>query len=103
MLHGSDSKNGIGTVLLVNRSGPANVIEVHVSSSYCNTCETQHHRLSNAEYIITFILLSIADFDIWHETHKCQCEKNHEGSAGAMEPQSMLQIYRRSEEKHQLV
>ncbi|KAI0243324.1 hypothetical protein LSAT2_015918 [Lamellibrachia satsuma] len=88
---GFQSKNGVATVLSVNPRGPAKVVDVHVSSNYCNTCKTQASKLSEAE------------FNAWYENHKGRCQKNHDGSAGAMEPDGMLKIFRRSEEKHGLV
>lgn len=88
---GFQSKNGVATVLSVNPRGPAKVVDVHVSSNYCNTCKTQASKLSEAE------------FNAWYENHKGRCQKNHDGSAGAMEPDGMPIIFRCSEEKHGLV
>ena len=88
---GFQSKNGVATVLSVNPNGPAKVVDVHVCSNYCNTCQVQKSKLGEAE------------FDTWFETHVDECQKNHEGSAGSMELQGMLKIFRRSETKHGLV
>ena len=87
---GFQSKNGIATVLSVNPKGPAKVVDIHMASNYCNTCQTLRSKLSEAE------------LNTWFETHKDQCQRNHEGSAGSMEPQGMLNSFRRSEEKHEL-
>ena len=43
-----------------------------------------------------------ARFAAWFASHKPVCSKNHEGSAGQMEPASMPTIFRRSEERHHL-
>ena len=47
--------------------------------------------------------LGEAEFDTWFETHVNDCQKKHEGSAGARESQNMLKICRRSQVRHGLV
>jgi len=39
------------------------------------------------------------EFLKWHEDHEEFCVKNHEGSAGKMEVDSVLEMFKRSEEK----
>lgn len=41
-----------------------------------------------------------AEFVEWYETHKDQCSANHEGSAGKMEVDSIVEIFKRSIEKY---
>ena len=87
---GFASKNGVATVLSVNPAGPAKVVDVHVASNHCDACSKAKSRMDNAQ------------FAAWFASHKPACSKNHEGSAGQMEPAGMLTIFRRSEELHQL-
>jgi len=64
-------------------AGSSKVIDVEVLSSFCSQCAVMHSKLTTEE------------FDKWFPTH--QCAKNHHGSSGAMEPEGMLKIFRRSE------
>ena len=41
-------------------------------------------------------------FAVWYERHKPECSKNHDGSAGEMEPHGMLHAFRRSEQQYNL-
>ncbi|XP_032689786.1 uncharacterized protein LOC116853045 [Odontomachus brunneus] len=43
-----------------------------------------------------------AEYEEWAETHKDSCEKNHEGSAGKMEVDAVIEMFQRSEELHGL-
>ena len=42
------------------------------------------------------------EFDIWWESHQHECHANFFGSSGAVDPAGCLNIFRRSESKHQL-
>ena len=47
--------------------------------------------------------VSEAEFQQWFSTkRKGKCEKNHDGSAGAMEPNGTERIFRRSERQYDL-
>ena len=39
------------------------------------------------------------EFKSWYKTHEGACQKNHEGSSGAMEVMAALEIWKRSEER----
>ena len=47
--------------------------------------------------------LGEAESDTWFKNHFDKSKKNHEGSVGAMEPQSMLKVFCHSQAKHGLV
>ncbi|XP_059163145.1 uncharacterized protein LOC131946415 [Physella acuta] len=84
------SKNGVSTVLSVNPKGPPKVIDTFTSSSYCDKCSKSKKKLSPEQFLI------------WKEKHAEECEQNHVGTAGAMEPQGILKIFQRSQEKYGL-
>lgn len=86
---GFSSHNGVCTVLTGNGK---KVLDVEVMSTYCNHCAKQKK------------ILNAAQFAMWHQNHVDQemCDSNHTGSAGAMEPQGMLRIFRRSVSKRRL-
>jgi hypothetical protein len=86
---GFSSNNGVCTVLTATGK---KVLDVEVMSRYCNSCAAQRKRLN------------AADFAIWHQNHveRNQCDCNHTGSAGAMEPAGMLRIFQRSIPKRRL-
>ena len=81
---GFSSKNGVATVLSVSDDieKAAKVIDVEVLSTYCDTCEKRK------------------SVPAPHPPHDCQ--KNLAGSAGSMESEGMLCIFKRSEEKNGL-
>ncbi|KAK6188680.1 hypothetical protein SNE40_004811 [Patella caerulea] len=84
---GFSSKNCIATVLTVDPNGAGcRVVDTEVMSNYCNICSTMKHKLNEQE------------FKKWSEDNKSKglCLKNHNGSAGAMEPAGMSKIFRRS-------
>ena len=87
---GFSSKNGVATVLSVNPNGPAKVIDVDISSNHCDACAKARKKYDADQ------------FAAWYTKHEPACAKNHEGSAGQMEPRGMLRVFRRSEEKHNL-
>ena len=47
--------------------------------------------------------MSPDDFAAWQKNHQVECSKNHHGSAGAMEPEGMLTIFKRSKAVHNLM
>lgn len=63
------------------------VIDVAVKSSYCQGC-TSYKNKENTEECID-----------WYEEHKENCMKTHEGSAGKMEVDAVVEMFLRSEEK----
>ncbi|XP_014486301.1 PREDICTED: uncharacterized protein LOC106750446 [Dinoponera quadriceps] len=62
------------------------VIDVEVKSRYCKACDNWKGQEDTAEY------------DEWYITHKETCKSNHEGSAGKMEVDSVVEKFKRSEE-----
>ncbi|XP_046737742.1 uncharacterized protein LOC124406386 [Diprion similis] len=63
------------------------VVDLVVKSSYCQGCTFWKNKTHTKEY------------EEWFEDHEENCLKNHEGSAGKMEVDSMIEIFSRSEEK----
>lgn len=62
------------------------VLDVVVKSSFCQACSAWSSRTDTIEY------------EKWYPTHKESCSSNHEGSAGKMEVDSMIEMFGRSEE-----
>jgi len=63
------------------------VIDLTVKSSFCKLCLEWKDKTNTEE------------FHEWFEFHEEQCTKNHEGSAGKMEVDSILEMFARSETK----
>ena len=64
------------------------VLDVCVKSKYCKVCEYWKRKEGTAEYEEGFAE---------HETH---CQANHEGSAGKMEVDAVVEMFQRSESLH---
>ncbi|KYN11352.1 hypothetical protein ALC57_16498, partial [Trachymyrmex cornetzi] len=64
------------------------VLDLVVKSSCCKMCESWKNKLQDAE------------FQEWYETHKNECNINHEGSSGKMEVDSIIEMFKRSVEKY---
>jgi hypothetical protein len=79
---GHTSLNGAVTLIGV-KSGK--VIDVDIMSRYCHAC-VHYKGVKHGE-----------TYDMWWEDHAPHCAKNHEGSAGKMEADGMLRIFKRSE------
>lgn len=60
------------------------VVDIIVKSKYCKICETWEKKKDTEEYAE------------WLETHKTVCQSNHEGSAGKMEIDSVIEMFKRS-------
>lgn len=63
------------------------IVDSIVKSSFCTECVHKKKGLNTEEFLK------------WHEDHAESCSKNHEGSAGKMEVDSVLEMFLRSEEK----
>ena len=87
---GFQSKNGVVTCLSVSDK-KCKVLDCETLTNYCGVCVTKRKMCK-----------SDAEFEQWYMTHQNACLKNHEGSAGAMEPAGVKEIYTRSEAKHHL-
>lgn len=88
------SKNGVATVLSVNSNkGPSKVVDTHVSSNYCDKCSKAKKRFPDN-----------SDYQEWFKNHSGagECESNHQGTSGQMEPKGILKIFRRSEDMYGL-
>jgi hypothetical protein len=66
------------------------VIDTSVLSNHCNACAVNKKRKNDVE------------FQAWKDTHVQECDQNHTGSAGSMEPSGALAIFRRCEQLHGL-
>ena len=64
------------------------VIDVIVKSKYCKSCEYWKKKGETEEYAE------------WSENHASECQANHEGSAGKMEIDAVVEMFRRSETLH---
>lgn len=88
---GFSSKNGISTVLTVcGSTGASRVLDVEVLSNFCSLCGIKRAKLSKE------------DFQKWLPSHQPNCSKNHDGTAGAMEPAGMVKIFKRSVDTRKL-
>lgn len=83
---GFQSKNGVVTVLSVHGK-QSKVLDTETLSNHCDSCTKNKKKKTDV------------DFQTWRENHelKGECDKNHTGSAGAMEPAGTETIFRRSE------
>ena len=82
---GFSSKNGVSTCLSVGRDLPAKVID-EVMTNHCDSCSKAKARIKNP-----------TDLQEWKLDHEPTCVKNHDGSAGMMEPVGMKRIFNRTE------
>jgi len=73
------------TTLIAYYSGK--VVDLIVKSAYCHTCALNKNTLDNDQ------------FEEWYEDHKESCSSNHNGSAGKMEVDSIVEMFVRSVEK----
>lgn len=63
------------------------VLDLVVKSAYCRACTIKKKELNDDA------------FEEWYENHKETCSSNHEGSAGKMEVDSIIEMFLRSDEK----
>lgn len=56
------------------------VVDIVVKSKYCKACEFWNKKTDTVEYAE------------WLETHAQECQANHEGSAGKMEIDAVIEI-----------
>ena len=61
------------------------VIDICVKSKYCKMCEHWNKKTDTAEY------------EEWYALHEERCHANHNGSAGKMEPDAIVEMFSRSE------
>ncbi|XP_071653036.1 uncharacterized protein [Temnothorax longispinosus] len=80
---GFSSLQGVTTVI---GSYTGKVLDLVVKCSYCKQCEYWKSKLNTLE------------FEEWSETHAEECSANHKGSAGKMEVDAAIEIFKRSEE-----
>lgn len=66
------------------------VVDSIVKSKFCDLCNKKS-TLKKEDPIA---------FDEWYETHEKNCTANHEGSSAKMEVDGILEMFRRSKEKH---
>lgn len=76
-----------GLVTLIG-SSTGKVVDVLVKSKHCKACEFWTKKKDTAEY------------EQWAESHSEQCQANHEGSAGKMEVDAVIEMFSRSEDLH---
>lgn len=66
------------------------IVDCVVKSKYCKACEHWSKRKDTDEYAE------------WAESHIGECAVNHDGSAGKMEVDAVVEMFRRSETLHQV-
>lgn len=66
------------------------ILDVLVKSKYCKACEFWSKKEGTAEY------------EKWAESHYDNCQSNHEGWAGKMEVEAIVNMFSRSEALHGL-
>jgi len=66
------------------------VLDVCVKSKYCKVCEYWKNKEGTAEY------------EEVYAAHEPKCYANHQGSAGKMEDDAVVEIFRRSEKWHNI-
>jgi len=64
------------------------VVDVIVKSKYCKACESWEKKSDTNEY------------QEWAQTHQETCQANHEGSAGKMEVDAVIEMFQRSTSLH---
>lgn len=64
------------------------VLDLIIKSSYCKACNDWKNKTNTPEY------------EIWHNKHENECTANHEGSAGKMEVDGVINMFQRSEIMH---
>lgn len=65
------------------------VLDAAVKSSFCSACNLWKNKKHTDE----------AGYEAWSENHQEECTANHEGSAGKMEIDAMVDMFKRSEAK----
>ena len=83
---GFTSLYGLATLIGYNFG---KVVDCVVKSKYCKECELWSKKKDTAEYAV------------WKEEHT-KCDVNHDGSAGKMEVDSVVEMFCRSETLHQV-
>ncbi|XP_071568778.1 uncharacterized protein [Temnothorax nylanderi] len=78
-----------GVTTLIGRF-TGKVLDLLVKSKYCKACEFWSKKEGTIEY------------EEWAESHSDNCQSNHEGSAGKMEVDSVVEMFSRSEALHGL-
>ncbi|XP_044588451.1 uncharacterized protein LOC123267711 isoform X2 [Cotesia glomerata] len=66
------------------------VIDTVVKSSFCQRCNYWKNKKKD----------DISPYEDWYNEHEDSCAINHQGSAGKMEVDAVVQMFSRSEEKH---
>lgn len=82
---GFSSKIGV-TTLIVYESGK--IIDLVVKSSLCQACAVCPYKKESEEYAE------------WFANHADECTTNHEGSAGKMEVDAVIEMFNRSRDLH---
>lgn len=78
-----------GLVTLIG-SNSRKIVDCVVKSKYSKSCEFGAQKEDTEEYAE------------WVENHKEECAVNHDGSAGKMEVDAVVEMFRRSETLHQV-
>lgn len=64
------------------------IIDIVVKSKYCKACEFLKKKKGSVEY------------EEWFQGHAEQCQSNHEGSAGKIEVNAVVEMFECSENLH---
>lgn len=82
---GFSSLFGVFTLILI---AIKKCVGMKVKSSFCQECKKNKLPKNSPEYLK------------WWKNHESECSKNHEGSAGAMEPAAAIELFKESVEKN---
>lgn len=80
-------KSLLGVITLIGKQ-TGKIVDLIVKCSYCKSCSVMKKKLNKA------------DFERWYEDHAEDCEANHTGSAGKMEVDGVIEMFRRSLDLH---
>lgn len=79
-----------GVATLIGKA-TGKVVDAVVKSSYCQMCTLWKNKFDTEE-----------EYNDWMEDHKKECGNNHDGNAGKMEPDTITEIFKRSEDKYEV-
>ena len=82
-------KSSVGILTVISLLS-GKILDTEIMSKECRTCLINTRKEGTQEY------------DEWWESHKSECQKNFQGSSGAMDPAGCVSIFKRSVEKNDM-
>lgn len=80
-------KSLLGVISLIGKQ-TGKIVDLIVKCSFCVTCARVLKKLTKRQ------------FEVWYDNHKEVCTANHTGSAGKMEVDGVIEMFRRSLDLH---